>query len=94
MDCLTLYSTGNTRNSATSVGSADVPQDIITAFLRSLPDICTTYDLEGIFKVEKGDLFHRQIQTKSLVKHDDPCKDSKTIGTKMYHHPLWLFCHG
>ena len=51
--------------------SADVPTSVVKNYCQSLPDICQGYHPLDIFNVDDSGLFYHQLQTKSLVWHDD-----------------------
>ena len=51
--------------------SPDVPSSVIENYHDTLPNICQGYHLQDIFNVDESGIFYHQLQTKSLVQHDD-----------------------
>ena len=69
--------------------SADVPTSVIENYHQSLPDIYQGYHPRDIFNVDESGLFYHQLQTKSLMQHDDNQNGGK--GQKYKEHFTIIF---
>jgi len=58
--------------------SAEVPQDVVTDWIKRLPSLTEGYDLKDIFNADETGLYYLALPTRYMVVKSDPLRGIKT----------------